>query len=122
MDGARDRDTPLRTLRPERRANGAERVGLKKRGAKEPTARASVCTMQPEEDMSATWNRRDILKLAGLGGVVFASGLAGCAERAPTLTAAQAPGPAAMARARDFFFLQLSDTHWGFKGAPNPEA
>jgi 3',5'-cyclic AMP phosphodiesterase CpdA len=24
--------------------------------------------------------------------------------------------------AEDFFFLQLSDTHWGFSGPPNPEA
>jgi hypothetical protein len=52
--------------------------------------------------------RRDFLKLAGLGGVVFASGLgiSGHSEAAQ----------------QDFFFIQLSDTHWGFKGAPNPEA
>lgn len=26
------------------------------------------------------------------------------------------------AAAEDFYFVQLSDTHWGFKGAPNPDA
>jgi hypothetical protein len=52
--------------------------------------------------------RRDFLKLAGLGGVVFASGLG--------MTSASE------AAQQDFFFVQLSDTHWGFKGAPNPEA
>jgi len=54
-------------------------------------------------------DRRDFLKLAGIGGVgvVLSSALPG------------------MARAHgedDFFFLQLSDTHWGFEGAPNPDA
>ena len=49
------------------------------------------------------------MRLAGLGGVVFASGLAGCATRA--------------APSSDFHFVQLSDTHWGFDGpAVNPEA
>jgi 3',5'-cyclic AMP phosphodiesterase CpdA len=54
-------------------------------------------------------DRRQFLKLAGLGGAVFASGL-GCAAR-----------PYAAAQ-DEFFFVQLSDTHWGFKGAPNPDA
>jgi 3',5'-cyclic AMP phosphodiesterase CpdA len=54
-------------------------------------------------------DRRDFLKLAGLGGVVFASGL-GFPSR-----------PAAAAD--DFFFVQMTDTHWGFKGPQvNPEA
>lgn len=53
-------------------------------------------------------DRRDFLRLAGLGGAVFASGLAGCA------------GGAGLER--DFYFVQLSDTHWGFEGAPNPDA
>ena len=56
-------------------------------------------------------NRRDFLKLAGLGGAVFASGLAGCATS----------GGGAMA-GQDFYFVQLSDTHWGFSGPPNPDA
>lgn len=60
--------------------------------------------------MQHSIDRRDFLRLAGLGGVVFASGLAGCAGYAT-------------ARARDFYFVQLSDTHWGFSGpAVNPEA
>ncbi|HLQ25035.1 MAG TPA: metallophosphoesterase [Acidiferrobacterales bacterium] len=60
-------------------------------------------------------NRRDFLKLVGLGGVVFASGLgdiAGAADKAAAKTAAY----------DDFFFVQLSDTHWGFEGPPNPDA
>jgi len=55
-------------------------------------------------------DRRDFLKLAGIGGIVFASGLvhsrklAGAAEE-------------------DFFFVQLSDTHWGFTGPKvNPDS
>ena len=58
-------------------------------------------------------NRREFLQLfaAGVGGAVFASGLEGCA------TAKSKPGGE-----DDFYFLQLSDTHWGFQGPPNPEA
>jgi 3',5'-cyclic AMP phosphodiesterase CpdA len=54
-------------------------------------------------------DRRQFLKVAGLGGLVFASGLA---RGADNYTSA----------ADEFFFVQLSDTHWGFKGAPNPDA
>jgi predicted phosphodiesterase len=57
--------------------------------------------------------RREFLQLMGLGGVVFASGLAGCAT---------AGGAGSKAAGADDFFLQLTDTHWGFKGPPNPEA
>ena len=56
-------------------------------------------------------SRRDILKLMGVGGVVFASGLASAAGRK------EQSGPDS-----DFFFLQLSDTHWGYRGVSNPEA
>jgi hypothetical protein len=63
--------------------------------------------------------RRDFLKLVGVGGVVFASGLIGCSSGAMPVAAAPKGGAA---RDEDFFFLQLSDTHWGFEGAPNPEA
>jgi hypothetical protein len=56
-------------------------------------------------------DRRDFLKLAGLGGAVFASGLAGCSTVGNK--AAQ----------EDFYFVQLSDTHWGFSGpVVNPDA
>jgi hypothetical protein len=64
--------------------------------------------------MKPTSNRRDFLSLMGVGGLVFASGLPGCTTRA---------GHAAAPRSRpdDFYFLQLSDTHWGYAGAANPE-
>lgn len=56
-------------------------------------------------------NRRDFLKLAGLGGAVFASGLNGWSQ------AAQGGNQ------DEFYFVQLSDTHWGFSGPKvNPEA
>ncbi len=53
-------------------------------------------------------DRREFIKLAGVGGGVFASGLY------PLASQAQA--------ADEFFFVQLSDTHWGFQGPPNPDA
>src|SRR5258706_12242336 len=60
--------------------------------------------------MQQAIDRRAFLKLAGLGGVVFASGLAG-------------GGRLAGAAQDDFYFVQLSDTHWGFNGpVVNPDA
>jgi hypothetical protein len=60
-------------------------------------------------------NRRELLRLVALGGgAVYASGLAGFADAA-------AP-QAAATPSDDFYFVQLSDTHWGFSGAPNPDA
>ena len=58
-------------------------------------------------------DRRQFIKLVGVGGVVFVSGLPGVRA----LAGARKPGAA-----EDFFFVQLSDTHWGFSGPPNPEA
>jgi Calcineurin-like phosphoesterase len=55
-------------------------------------------------------DRREFIRLAGFGGAVFMSGLAGSAIAADA-TAAD-----------DFYFVQLSDSHWGFEGAPNPDA
>jgi 3',5'-cyclic AMP phosphodiesterase CpdA len=56
-------------------------------------------------------SRRDFLRLAGLGGVVWVSG---CASLSGVPTAA---------RNDDFYFVQLSDCHWGFEGAAvNPDA
>lgn len=55
-------------------------------------------------------DRRQFIHLAGFAGVVFASGLRGASA------AARSGGQ------DDFVFLQMSDTHWGFKGAPNPDA
>lgn len=60
-------------------------------------------------------NRRQFLKLVGLGGVVFASGLGGSVN-----AASKKAGTAAAYD--DFFFVQLSDSHWGFAGPPNPDA
>jgi len=63
--------------------------------------------------MALTVNRRDFLKLAGIGGVVFASGL-GCSSMR---------NGAGMSEHDDFYFVQLSDTHWGFTGPDaNPDA
>lgn len=54
--------------------------------------------------------RRDFLALAAAGGgAVFSNALSGCAG-----TGAAGTG--------DFYFVQLSDTHWGFTGAANPDA
>lgn len=55
------------------------------------------------------YSRRDFLAMAGVGGLVFASGLPGCAS-----TGAGGQG--------DFSFVQLTDIHWGY-GNPkvNPD-
>ena len=60
--------------------------------------------------MKRSIDRRDFLRLAGLGGAVYASGLGGRAWAAGAATQ------------DDFYFVQLSDTHWGFEGPPNPDA
>ncbi len=64
--------------------------------------------------MQRPYDRREFLKLASFGGAVFASGLglAGCAAGTAT----------SKADAEEFYFVQLSDTHWGFEGPPNPDA
>jgi 3',5'-cyclic AMP phosphodiesterase CpdA len=60
--------------------------------------------------MQHSFDRREFLKLAGLGGVVLVSG---CAS---TMGGAGAAGD-------EFYFVQLSDSHWGFEGpAINPDA
>jgi hypothetical protein len=51
-------------------------------------------------------NRRDLLKLGGMGVAVFVSGT--------TLAA----GRGRRKENESFYFVQLSDTHWGFNG-PN---
>ena len=50
------------------------------------------------------FDRRDFLRIAGIGGVVFVSGLAGCTATGST--------------GADFYFIQLTDIHWGFN---NPQ-
>jgi hypothetical protein len=74
------------------------------------------------------------MRLAGLGtvGVVFASALPGVTNAQRGSAHAQKaarPDPKSMGSAAagmphggEFFFLQLSDTHWGFEGPPNPDA
>lgn len=62
--------------------------------------------------MDSNYSRRDFLTLAGVGGMVFASGLPGCASY----------GQAGFAQ-RDFSFVQLSDLHWGYSNPKvNPES
>jgi 3',5'-cyclic AMP phosphodiesterase CpdA len=59
-------------------------------------------------------DRRDFLNLAAIGGgAVIASGLAGCAARAEGMA-----GP----DYKDFYFVQLSDVHWGYQGPANPDS
>ncbi len=58
-------------------------------------------------------DRRHFLKLAGFGCAVFASGLGGLDGLTNKALAAEG----------DFFFVQLSDTHWGFANpAVNPDS
>jgi predicted phosphodiesterase len=65
--------------------------------------------------MGAKITKRDFLKLAGMGGVVFASGLPGFNSSARAAGMGMAGD--------DFHFVQLSDLHWGFKGPmANPDA
>jgi hypothetical protein len=59
--------------------------------------------------MTSNIDRRQFARLAGLGGVVFASSLGPW-------------GRALAAAGQDFFFVQMTDSHWGFEGPPNPEA
>lgn len=57
-------------------------------------------------------DRRSFLALAAAGGgAVFASALPGCASVG-----------SAGAASDDFYFVQLSDSHWGFQGPENPDA
>lgn len=68
-------------------------------------------------------NRREFLIELGFG-VVYASGLYACGgggASGPAPTSAPTTTGATPAR-EDFYFVQISDTHWGFTGAPNPEA
>jgi hypothetical protein len=66
-----------------------------------------------EEPMTGpSSSRRSFVKLLGIGGVVYASGLSG----------ARALGIGRRGGGGDFSFVQLSDTHWGYQGPANPEA
>jgi len=66
-------------------------------------------------------SRRDFLKLAGLGGVVFVSGFGVRSFGSELRTSSAAKGVGE--KGGEFYFVQLSDTHWGFDGpAVNPDA
>ncbi|MGE5469583.1 MAG: metallophosphoesterase family protein [Bacteroidota bacterium] len=54
-------------------------------------------------------DRREFMHVAAFGGIVFASRI-------------HAADPGSKTDADDFYFVQLSDPHWGFEGAPNPDA
>src|SRR5260370_13623849 len=74
--------------------------------------------------MRRTCSRRELLQLMTVGGVVFSGGLAGCA---PALGPAEpksgdAPRKAPAPEVTPFYFIQVSDTHWGYSGPNNPEA
>lgn len=57
--------------------------------------------------------RREFLSLAAVGGgAVFMSGLSACATGATGGSNATS----------DFYFVQLSDAHWGYQGPANPDA
>jgi Icc-related predicted phosphoesterase len=61
-------------------------------------------------------NRRGFMKLTAVGGgAVFLSGLTRLAQAASGAESGAAPYD-------DFFFVQLSDMHWGYQGPANPEA
>lgn len=61
-------------------------------------------------------NRRDFMKLTAVGGgAVFLSGLTKLAQAGSNYESA-------VASYEDFFFVQLSDVHWGYQGPANPEA
>jgi 3',5'-cyclic AMP phosphodiesterase CpdA len=65
--------------------------------------------------MALSFNRRDFLKIAGIGGVAFASGL--------SLPTRSRGASEETSETNDFYFVQLSDTHWGFAGPQvNPDA
>ena len=61
-------------------------------------------------------DRRKFMELSAMGGgAVFMSGLYGSAQAAAGDTTAAAV-------ADDFYFVQLSDVHWGYSGPANPDA
>src|SRR5271155_5381600 len=62
--------------------------------------------------MSTEIDRREFLRLAGIGGGVFFSRLS-----------CQSALSYGTGKTKDFFFVQLSDSHWGFEGAKiNPDS
>jgi hypothetical protein len=72
--------------------------------------------------MNSQLNRRDFLKTAGVvgfGGAVYACGLTGFIQNAE---AADSPETKSGSSPAGFFFVQLSDPHWGFNNPKiNPD-
>jgi 3',5'-cyclic AMP phosphodiesterase CpdA len=70
--------------------------------------------------MSNELNRRDFLRLSSLGiGVVFASRLG----LSPESAIAAGYNPNKTSESTEFYFLQMSDVHWGFTGDQvNPDS
>ena len=67
--------------------------------------------------MKEVIDRRKFIRLtAAGGGAVFMSGLYGGAQAAGMEAKKGKDGD------DDFYFVQLSDTHWGFNGPPNPDS
>ncbi len=68
--------------------------------------------------MTTSLDRRELVRLAALGGIGIPFGAAGNLP-----AAAQGYGESTPAGSDDFFFIQLSDTHWGFRDDKvNPDA
>lgn len=65
------------------------------------------------KNMDMDMDRRKFLQLAVYGGAIYASGIG--------LAACSTTGYGKSSEA-DFFFVQLSDTHWGYSGPANPDA
>src|SRR5260221_12481292 len=105
----RDRSCPLVIPHDVSTGRGADLFPKKARNKNgdRPVILASPHLGARGDNMTAHTDRRDFLKLSGMAGVAFASGLF------PAARAQTAP---------EFHFVQFSDTHWGFKGAPNPDA
>ncbi len=58
-------------------------------------------------------DRRKFMQLTAVGGgAIFMSGLFGCAQTSGI----------GLTNSDDFYFVQLSDIHWGYSGANNPDA
>jgi 3',5'-cyclic AMP phosphodiesterase CpdA len=60
-------------------------------------------------------DRRKFMKLAGIGGAVFVSSLGLLPHLGKLARAASGSTHGSMYDADDFYFVQLSDSHWGFK-------
>jgi 3',5'-cyclic AMP phosphodiesterase CpdA len=69
-------------------------------------------------------DRRQFVKMVGLGGVTFASGMfSGLPFASSALAAGKGKAGQGAEKLQDFFFVQLTDTHWGFQGPKlNPHA